>query len=349
MSAQPINEEEIFAAAIEIGDRDERRAYLGEACGDDRQLRASVAELLTLHDTADGILETPALGPTIELPEERAGDLIDRYRLVEQLGVGGFGVVWRAESAAARAEELAAYRRLAPDHPALARELRELGFLLRQLDRQDEAADCYREALEIQRRIQTEPLAIVFTLHDVADFCREAGDLVQAESYLREAGEITEVPVFAQAVTQLVYLETLIGLRKSEEARLYADDLVSAAEQEDSSLSTSVAQIAEAQLLMAASDYERALQTLNQTLAALHRRVLRVRTRVHLLMSESNLELRRLNAAESDLLHAESESQRDAFDTDQRRIAKQLVALYESWEKLVESDHWRKQLRGERY
>ena len=80
------NEEDIFAAAIEIADGVERRAYLDEACGTDRRLRASVEELLALHDTAGDFLETPVLGGDDEDDDERAGAVIGRYRLLERIG-----------------------------------------------------------------------------------------------------------------------------------------------------------------------------------------------------------------------------------------------------------------------
>ena len=38
---------------------------------------------------------TPA--PPIKISTERIGEFINRYQLIEELGVGGFGIVWRAE------------------------------------------------------------------------------------------------------------------------------------------------------------------------------------------------------------------------------------------------------------
>ena len=49
-TAQPIKDE-IFNAAAEITDADERAAYIEQACGEDLALRAEIEELLK-HDLA---------------------------------------------------------------------------------------------------------------------------------------------------------------------------------------------------------------------------------------------------------------------------------------------------------
>jgi eukaryotic-like serine/threonine-protein kinase len=94
----------VFEAAVELGSAAERAAYLDAACGQDPRLRAEVEELLA-HDGAAGIfLDRPArpdLQATAEGPpvSEGPGAVIGPYKLLEQLGEGGFGVVYLAEQA----------------------------------------------------------------------------------------------------------------------------------------------------------------------------------------------------------------------------------------------------------
>ncbi len=96
-----MNEEEVFHEAL-ARKPEERAAYLDQACAGDPARRASVEALLQVNVGATGFLEHPS-PPTTELPAEgldpsaSLGAMIGPYKLLEQIGEGGFGVVYLAE------------------------------------------------------------------------------------------------------------------------------------------------------------------------------------------------------------------------------------------------------------
>ncbi|NOS71010.1 MAG: protein kinase [Verrucomicrobia bacterium] len=98
----PDREETIFSSALEL-DPAERAAYLDRVCGADVPLRQRVEALLNVHKQAEHFLEdsaSPALQLTGTVPiplAEKAGDHIGRYKLLQQIGEGGCGVVYMAE------------------------------------------------------------------------------------------------------------------------------------------------------------------------------------------------------------------------------------------------------------
>jgi serine/threonine protein kinase/WD40 repeat protein len=111
MSADRNRLEAIFTAALARTAPAERAAYLDGACTGDPELRRRVEALLAAHEEAGSFLQRPAedagltelpagqwldphdLPPLAEVP----GTHIGAYKLLQQIGEGGMGVVWMAE------------------------------------------------------------------------------------------------------------------------------------------------------------------------------------------------------------------------------------------------------------
>ncbi len=92
--------ESIFFAALERRDSQEQAAYLDAACGDDKELRSRVERLLNAHPQLGDFLQGNAaqLEATQNLAHaEGPGTILGRYKLLQQIGEGGFGAVYVAE------------------------------------------------------------------------------------------------------------------------------------------------------------------------------------------------------------------------------------------------------------
>src|SRR5262249_34292428 len=108
MTAPPRSLKELFLAALEVAPED-RAAWLERGCAVDAGLREHLRLMLAAHDAPQSLLDGPAQSLAALLPDEGVapsvaqplvegpGTMIGPYKLMEQIGEGGMGLVFVAE------------------------------------------------------------------------------------------------------------------------------------------------------------------------------------------------------------------------------------------------------------
>jgi eukaryotic-like serine/threonine-protein kinase len=92
----PQRDDDIFAEAVSLPPA-QRRAFLDHECQGDAEKHARIVTLLKFYDAAGNFLEKSAAPRPLPTPDEKLGDAIGRYTLLQKIGEGGCGTVYLAE------------------------------------------------------------------------------------------------------------------------------------------------------------------------------------------------------------------------------------------------------------
>src|SRR5580765_5384159 len=98
MNGAPDADIAVFTEALRLP-REERDRYLREACKGDAEFRLRVEALLQAYEQAGNFLgksaaERPPKAAQAVPVGEKPGDRIGHYKLLQQIGEGGYGVVY---------------------------------------------------------------------------------------------------------------------------------------------------------------------------------------------------------------------------------------------------------------
>jgi len=98
---QQQREEALFNQVLRLDSESERIGFLKGKCGDDIELYNRLFDLINAHAGDENFIKTVERRSTLAGPDspflEGPGSVIDRYKLLQQIGEGGMGVVYMAQ------------------------------------------------------------------------------------------------------------------------------------------------------------------------------------------------------------------------------------------------------------
>src|SRR5947209_1110285 len=88
---------DLFCEALDCATPRQRTEYLDRVCHGKPELRSRLEALLRAEGEAESFLQEPTSEPDVGTIREGPGTVLDAYKLLEQIGEGGFGLVFMAE------------------------------------------------------------------------------------------------------------------------------------------------------------------------------------------------------------------------------------------------------------